>query len=111
MVGFDRSQSRAADHDVEGILILKGRDTHQGIEVNAGVVDGAPAFPYLDGLPIRGDMDGRVLQEALVAYLESKPPRSLLRGIPSGKSTLGAAARKPRWPFLPPASWAASWQF
>jgi hypothetical protein len=32
-------------------------------------------------------------------------------GASSGMSTiLGAAAPKPRWPFLPPASWGASWQ-
>ena len=40
----------------------------------------------------------------------SKPPPSKLGGIPSGMIVLGAAAPKPPlWPFLPPASWGASW--
>jgi predicted AlkP superfamily phosphohydrolase/phosphomutase len=69
---FLRPQIRLADHDMEGILIMKGKEIQQRVKVNADVVDIAPTLLYLHDLPILDDMDGQVLQEAFDARLISK---------------------------------------
>jgi len=62
------------------------------------VIDKAGHFPWLEQ------------PDEFFSRLRSKPPPSKLGGIPSGMIVLGAAAPKPPlWPFLPPASWGASW--
>lgn len=69
---FHQPQGRVADHDMDGILIMKGKDIRQGVKVNADVIDITPTLLYLHELPILGDMDGRVLQETLVEELVSE---------------------------------------
>lgn len=66
---FCRAQHRLADHDMEGIFILNGKYIRQGIEINANVVDIAPTLLYLHDLPVSYEMDGRVLEKALVEDL------------------------------------------
>ena len=52
-------------HSIRGITVLKGKSFHKGIELKrAEIIDFAPTLLYLLGIPIPGDMDGRVLHEA-----------------------------------------------
>ncbi len=62
---FHRPEGRVADHDMEGILIMKGKEIQQGVELSADAVDITPTLLYLYDLPLLSDMDGRVLQEAM----------------------------------------------
>lgn len=62
---FHLPRRRVADHDMEGILIMRGKDIRQGVEVSAEAVDIAPTLLYLNDLPVLDDMDGQVLLDAL----------------------------------------------
>jgi len=66
---FHQSRDRVADHDMEGILIMKGKYIRRGVEIDADVVDITPTLLYLHELPILSSMDGRVLREALTEEL------------------------------------------
>ena len=69
---FHQPQSRVADHDMEGILIMKGKDIRRGVKVDAETVDITPTLLYLHDLPVLDDMDGRVLREAFDEELISR---------------------------------------
>lgn len=64
-VWFQLPQHRAADHDMEGILIMKGANIKQKVRLDAKVTDIAPTLLYLHDLPVLEDMDGHVLLESL----------------------------------------------
>jgi hypothetical protein len=62
------------EHDPEGIIVLKGPGVREGERITASVVDVAPTLLALLGLPVGGDMDGRVIIEAIRPdYLEQHP--------------------------------------
>jgi predicted AlkP superfamily phosphohydrolase/phosphomutase len=69
---FLRPKIRVADHDIEGILIMKGKNIRQSAKVDAEVVDITPTLLYLHDLPLLDNLDGRVLQEAFDDQLISK---------------------------------------
>lgn len=54
---------RQADHDMDGIYIIKGTGIRKNISIDAQVIDITPTLLYLQGLPILKEMDGRVLLE------------------------------------------------
>jgi predicted AlkP superfamily phosphohydrolase/phosphomutase len=54
-------------HRPEGIFILNGPDVQQGMKIEgARIIDMAPTIMYLLAQPIPQEMDGRLLQEALL---------------------------------------------
>ena len=54
---------RQADHDMNGIFVIKGNGIRENIKINAQVIDITPTLLYLQGLPVLKEMDGRVLKE------------------------------------------------
>jgi predicted AlkP superfamily phosphohydrolase/phosphomutase len=55
-------------HALEGILVFRGKPFHKGKKLEqVEIVDLAPTLLHILGLPIREDMDGRVLHEAFKA--------------------------------------------
>jgi predicted AlkP superfamily phosphohydrolase/phosphomutase len=62
-------------HRLNGIFIMKGKDTPAGKEIQgAQILDVAPTILYLLGVPVPEDMDGKVLMDALgQSYLDSHP--------------------------------------
>ena len=62
----DLRRVSAANHRLDGVLIMYGRAVRQGSEVvNAGILDVAPTILALAALPASAEMPGRVLTEAL----------------------------------------------
>jgi len=93
---FCHLRDRVADHDMEGILIMKGKDISRGVNLNAEVVDIAPTLLYLHGLPVLEDMDGRVLQEAFTKELTKKREVKTIKEVPirSSEERLGEKAQE-----------------
>jgi len=61
-------------HSTEGVIILYGPNIRGGVFYNASVVDVTPTILYAMGLPVGGDMDGRVILEAFESdYLITHP--------------------------------------
>jgi predicted AlkP superfamily phosphohydrolase/phosphomutase len=55
-------------HALQGILVFRGKPFHKGKKIEqVEIVDLAPTLLHILGLPIREDMDGRVLHEAFKA--------------------------------------------
>jgi predicted AlkP superfamily phosphohydrolase/phosphomutase len=55
----------SGDHRPEGVLILKGPGIRQGARLeSASVYDLLPTLMYAARLPVPGNLDGRVLQQA-----------------------------------------------
>jgi predicted AlkP superfamily phosphohydrolase/phosphomutase len=75
-------EGRIADHDMEGILIMKGKNIRKGIKISAKAIDIAPTLLYLHNLPLLDDMDGRVLKKAFTEELKS------IRKIQTVKTTI-----------------------
>jgi len=71
----DASESGLSWHTTNGILIANGMNMRQGEEIHgASIIDLAPTILYAMGLPIRADMDGRVLADLFVpSFLEENP--------------------------------------
>jgi predicted AlkP superfamily phosphohydrolase/phosphomutase len=64
----ERAFAMSGDHIPEGVLYAAGPAIEPGSKPRgARLVDMAPTILHLMGLPIPGDMDGRVLEEILVA--------------------------------------------
>jgi predicted AlkP superfamily phosphohydrolase/phosphomutase len=83
---FGLPQTRVADHDMHGILIMRGKHVRSGAVIDADVVDITPTLLYLNDLPISADMDGRVLDEALVEGLvRGRPVRMIDVEAPSAE--------------------------
>ena len=62
------------DHRMEGVLIASGPPFRPGaVPENANLLDIAPTILHLLGVPIPGDMDGRVLTEILEPSLAAVP--------------------------------------
>ncbi len=78
---FERNESiYEGDHVngyLDGILIAFGPDIKEGVNVSACVYDIAPTILHIFGLPIPGDMDGRVLKE--IFREDSDPGRREVR--------------------------------
>ena len=68
---------KGGNHRPNGILFMKGESIRRGKKLEGGrIIDLAPTILHLLGLPIPGDMDGRVLEDALrPSHLEEAPPR------------------------------------
>lgn len=62
-------------HRLHGILLAHGPAVQQGIELDgARIIDLAPTILYRMGLPVPGDMDGRVLTEMFEpAFVRATP--------------------------------------
>ena len=62
-------------HRLHGILLAHGPAVQQGIELDgAQIIDLAPTILYRMGLPVPGDMDGRVLTEMFEpAFVRATP--------------------------------------
>jgi hypothetical protein len=77
--------------------VLAGPAVRPGAELSAGIADVAPTALYLLGEPIPGDLEGRLLTEAIdPALLDSRPPRysepaELEVGAPRPYDAAGAA--------------------
>ncbi len=84
----DPSHQRKADHSGYGVLIVKGRGVRRGHDLNltlggsiadrlrgrVTVFDVLPTLLYMHGLPISGELDGRVLYRLFDrAHLAERP--------------------------------------
>jgi hypothetical protein len=56
---------------------MKGRNIKKGYKIEgARIIDLAPTILYLMDTPIPSDMDGRILEEAIIpSYFKNKPPQ------------------------------------
>jgi predicted AlkP superfamily phosphohydrolase/phosphomutase len=62
-------------HRMNGILMLGGEPILENTQIdNAQIIDVAPTILYLMGVPVPGDMDGRVLLEAMAPSYPQKHP-------------------------------------
>jgi predicted AlkP superfamily phosphohydrolase/phosphomutase len=62
-------------HRTEGIIALTGPSAAVGGSIAADIADVAPTMLYLLGQPVPGDLDGRLITEALdPALLDRRPP-------------------------------------
>ncbi|MBN2431479.1 MAG: alkaline phosphatase family protein [Acidobacteria bacterium] len=69
---------RLADHDMEGIFLLKGPNILKNLTLSASVEDITPTLLYLHNLPCLASMDGQVLSSAITEdLLTHQPPRTL----------------------------------
>lgn len=67
--------SYVGSHRHEGVLALLGPSVQGGTEVDASIEDIMPTILYLLGEPIPGDLDGRLLTEAIdPSLLDERPP-------------------------------------
>jgi predicted AlkP superfamily phosphohydrolase/phosphomutase len=66
---------RSGDHRSDGILFIEGPGIRKGVHLSsAEMVDIAPTLLHILGIPIPGDMDGKVLKEAFdETYLRENP--------------------------------------
>jgi len=86
-VWFHAPKERTADHDMEGIIIMKGRCIRHATKLKAETVDFAPTLLYLHSLPFLEDMDGKVLQDAITEDLIKRQKIQKVKNIPRRKST------------------------
>lgn len=68
---------KGGNHRPDGILFMKGSSIRRGFRIEgARIYDLAPTILYLMGTPVPADMDGRVLQQAILpSHLQLNPPR------------------------------------
>ena len=65
----------AGSHRPDGIFVLAGPAARAGVELSAGIADVAPTVLYLLGEPIPGELEGRLLAEAIEpGLLDGRPP-------------------------------------
>lgn len=58
------SERHTGSHRVEGIFLAYGPDINEGIKLtNAKIIDVAPTILHIFSVPIRDDIDGRILNE------------------------------------------------
>lgn len=74
----------SGDHRPDGLVMIQGAGCRRGHRLEgARIIDLAPTILALMGLPVPGDMDGRVLAEA---FEESMAPLSVTHAVsPSGR--------------------------
>jgi len=75
-----------ADHEPEGVLIIKGPDIRKGVAVtDHSILDIAPTILYLLDLPVAEDMEGKVMVDAFKpSYLSAHPIRKVpTYGVPA----------------------------
>jgi predicted AlkP superfamily phosphohydrolase/phosphomutase len=94
MAWYHTPPERVADHDIDGIFIMKGKNTREAFKMNAEAVDIAPTLLYLHDLPVLEDMDGRVLREAFTGNFRKKQKVQTLENI-SASETNGYTLEEP----------------
>jgi predicted AlkP superfamily phosphohydrolase/phosphomutase len=81
-------------HRLHGILLVSGPAVRQGIKLDgARIIDLAPTILYRMGLPVPGDMDGRVLTEMF------EP--TFVRATPLQQAEVETVHRRPEHELLP----------
>jgi hypothetical protein len=70
------AHSYVGSHRHDGILALHGPSARAGADrISASIEDVAPTILYLLGEPLPGDLEGRVLTEAIApSVLDARPP-------------------------------------
>lgn len=72
---------QTASHLINGIIAMKGLPVRPGISIlDASIIDIAPTVLYLMGIPVPADMDGKVLEDAIIPSYLSTNPVSYLEG-------------------------------
>lgn len=68
---------KGGTHTPEGIIMAIGEGLRKGVAISgARLIDLAPTFLYLLGVPIATDMDGRILKEAFTEdIIAANPPQ------------------------------------
>ncbi|MEE9230276.1 MAG: alkaline phosphatase family protein, partial [Acidobacteriota bacterium] len=82
------SKGRAADwHAREGMILFSGKDTRKGERIlGASILDVVPTLLALYGLPVGGDMDGKVLTAAISEeFLVQHPVQEIASYDPYGE--------------------------
>jgi hypothetical protein len=68
----------SGEHDIEGIIILRGPGVRSDCRISASVLDVTPTLLAVMGLPFGEDMDGRVITEAIrPEVLDQHPVRTV----------------------------------
>jgi len=62
---FVELNSWTAEHEINGILLMKGPNIKKNKPISADTVDVTPTILYLFDLPVGRDMDGKILIEAI----------------------------------------------
>ena len=103
---FVELNSWSAEHEINGILIMKGLNIKKNKPISADTIDVTPTILYLFDLPVGRDMDGKVLTEAInkeyliqnpINYIDSynneevksENPTSINKGIEEKLKSLG----------------------
>jgi predicted AlkP superfamily phosphohydrolase/phosphomutase len=81
----------SGDHRLEGILIARGPGITAGAQLDgAGVYDLLPTWMYGAGLPVPGNLDGRVIGRAFTAAFAAANPLRMTDAERAGASERGA---------------------
>jgi hypothetical protein len=86
-----RNYGASGDHNLNGILMLKGTNIKKGVTLNKECIDITPTVLYLLQTPIPQDIDGKILTDAFEPeYVESNPVKyeEVVAGIEQFKYTL-----------------------
>lgn len=85
--------SMNGSHRPDGLFILAGAGARPGVRLEgAQITDVAPTLLHLLGAPLPGDLDGRVLVEALAARDEAQFESNLAAAAPSPQPYTAAEA-------------------
>ena len=61
------SQEVSGTHYINGVIVMRGPHVQKNHEIfNASILDVTPTILYLQGLPLGEDMDGKVIEEAII---------------------------------------------
>jgi predicted AlkP superfamily phosphohydrolase/phosphomutase len=75
-IGRNTSAVYCGSHRPEGIFVLSGPAAHRGASLVAGIEDVAPTVLYLLDEPIPGELEGRLVKDAIAPnLLDLRPPR------------------------------------
>lgn len=68
---------KGGNHRPNGIIFMKGSNIKSGFKIEgARIIDLAPTILYLMETPVPTDMDGRILEEAIIpSHLHQNPPQ------------------------------------
>ena len=69
---LQNTDCRVADHDMDGVIIMKGKHICPGISITADVADITPTLLYLHDMPLLEDMDGDIIRQAIDREFLSK---------------------------------------
>ncbi len=86
---YHQPKGRVADHNMEGIMIIKGKNIRKGIKFTANANDVTPTLLFIHGLPLLEDMDGKVLEEVFPSEVTESQKVQAVKVVSSRDDTRG----------------------